>query len=78
MIFLLSRDFPAYTLISKMGVKMNFRILTKNHEDDSEKGFPAKSISKPYGRATAMPPARELTNSDHKRRLPKKLKTSLF
>ena len=29
-------------LISKMGVKMNFRIITKNHEDDSKIGFSPK------------------------------------
>ena len=43
-----------------MGVKMNLRIITKNHAADPEKGFLTKSISKPYGRATAMPPAWEL------------------
>ena len=43
-----------------MGVKMNLRILTKNHEADPEIGFLAKSISKPYGHVTAMPPAWEL------------------
>ena len=47
-------------LISKMGVKMNLRIITKNHAVDPEKGFLTKSISKPYGRATAMPPAWKL------------------
>ena len=44
-------------MISKMGVKMNLRIITKNHEADPEIGFLTKSISKPYGRATAMPTA---------------------
>ena len=29
----------------------------KNHADDPEIGFLAKSISKSYGRATAMPTA---------------------
>ena len=43
-----------------MGVKMNLRIITKNHAADPEKGFLIKSISKPYGRATAMPTAWEL------------------
>ena len=43
-----------------MGVKMNLRIITKNHEADPEKGFLTKSISTPYGRATALPPAWEL------------------
>ena len=32
----------------------------KNHEADLEIGFLSKSISKPYGRTTAMPPAWEL------------------
>ena len=44
----------------KKGVKMNLRIITKNHEADPEIEFLTKSISKPYGRATAIPPAREL------------------
>ena len=43
-----------------MGVKMNLRIITKNDAADPEIGFLTKSISKPYGRATAMPPAWEL------------------
>ena len=42
-----------------MGVKMNFRIITKNHAADPEIRFLTKSISKPFGRATAMPPAWE-------------------
>ena len=43
-----------------MGVKMNLRIITKNHPADPEIGFPTKSISKLNGRATAMPTAWEL------------------
>ena len=39
---------------------MNLGIITKNHAVDPEKGFLTKSILKPYGRATAMPPAWEL------------------
>ena len=35
-------------------------IITKNHAADPEKGFVIKSISKPYGRETAMPLAWEL------------------
>ena len=45
-----------------MGVKMNLRITTKNHADDPEIGFLTKSISRPYGRAMAMPTAWELTH----------------
>ena len=44
-----------------MGVKINFRIIRKIHAADPEMGFLTKSISKPYGRATAIPPARKLT-----------------
>ena len=40
-----------------MGVKKNSRITRKNHDADPEIGFLTKSISKPYGRATAMPTA---------------------
>ena len=43
-----------------MGVKMNLRIVTKNHAGDPKIGFVTKSISEPYGCATAMPPAWEL------------------
>ena len=43
-----------------MGVKMNFRIITKNHEADSEKRFLTKSISKSYGHARSRPPALKL------------------
>ena len=43
-----------------MGVKMNFRIITKNDVADPEIGFLTRSISKPYGRATAMPTVWEL------------------
>ena len=39
----------------KRAVKMNLRIITKNHAADPEIGFLTKLISKPYGRATAMP-----------------------
>ena len=38
----------------KNGVKMNLRIITKNHAADPEIGFFTKSILKSYGRATAM------------------------
>ena len=41
---------------------MNLRIITKNPEADPEIGFLTKSNSKPYGRATGMPPAWELTS----------------
>ena len=44
-----------------MAVKMNLRIITKNHAADPEIGFHTKSISKPNGRATAMPTAWELS-----------------
>ena len=40
-----------------MDVKMNLRIIRKNYAADLEKGFLTKSISKPDGRATAIPPA---------------------
>ena len=43
-----------------MDVKRNFKIITKNHAADSRVGFVIKLISKPYGRATVMPPAWEL------------------
>ena len=43
-----------------MGVKMNLRVITNNHEADPEIGFLTKSILKPYDRATTMPPAWEL------------------
>ena len=36
-----------------MAVKMNLRIITKNHAADPEIGFLTKSISKPYSMPTA-------------------------
>ena len=59
-IFVVSRNFFLWIFLSKTGVKMNLRIIMKNNAADSEIGFLTKSISKPYGRATAMPPAWEL------------------
>ena len=47
-------------MISKIGLKMHLRIITKNHAADPEIGFLTKSISKPFGRTAAMPPAWEL------------------
>ena len=48
-----------------MSVKINLRIITKNHAADSEKGFLAKSTSKPDGCATAMPTTSELKAISH-------------
>ena len=42
--------------------------MTKNHAVDPEKGFLTKSILKPYGRATAMPSAWELSGSGYSKR----------
>ena len=39
---------------------MNFRITAKNDAADTKIGFLTRSISKPYGRATAMPRVWEL------------------
>ena len=54
MIFLVSRNFFSWILISKIGVKRNLRI-TKDHAADSDKGFFEKSISKPCDRTATMP-----------------------
>ena len=43
-----------------MAVKMNLRMIKRNHATDQEKGFLTKSISKFNGCATAMPTAWEL------------------
>ena len=58
--FLVPTNFFSLILLLKLGVKINLRILTKNDAADLEIGFLTKSISKPCGRATAMPPAWEL------------------
>ena len=55
-----AKEFFRMNFDLKIGVKMNLRIITKNHETDPELRFLSKSISKPYGRATPMPPAWEL------------------
>ena len=36
-------------MISKMGAKMNFRMITKNHAAVSKIGSPKKSILEPMG-----------------------------
>ena len=41
------RDFFSWNLISKIGVKINSRIITKNHASDPEIRFLTKSIPKP-------------------------------
>ena len=43
-----------------MDLRIDFRIITKNHAADKEIGFLTKSISKLNGYATAMPTAWEL------------------
>ena len=43
-----------------MAVKMNLKIIMKNHAADRKIGFLAKSISKSKGCATAIPTAWEL------------------
>ena len=58
--FFLFKNFFSRILNPEMDVKMNLRIITKNHAADPEIGFHTKSISKPYGRATAMLPSWEL------------------
>ena len=49
--------FLKWTLISKMAVKINFRIKTKNHAVNPEMRFLTKLISKPNDCATAFPTA---------------------
>ena len=47
-----------------MGVKINSRIITKNHSADAQIGFLTKSISKPYGHLTAIPKAWESNSGE--------------
>ena len=58
--FFVSSNFLSEILISKMGVKMNLIMITKNHAADSVIGFLTKSISNPCGRTTATPTALDL------------------
>ena len=51
---------------------MILRIITKNHAADPEIGSLTKSNPKPYGRATAMPTAWELTTVAEKHRWQRK------
>ena len=45
-----------------MDVKKNFKkVITQNHAADEEIGFLTKLIAKPYGQATAIPLAWELS-----------------
>ena len=55
------QEFICINFDLKITVKIYLRIKTKNHTADPEIGFLTKSISKPYGRATAMPTAWEIT-----------------
>ena len=47
-----------------MDVKMNLRIITKNHADDSKIGFPLKIDFKAEWTHESMPTAWELKNID--------------
>ena len=62
MSFLVPGNSFTWFFISKMAVKMNLTITTKNHAAHPEKGFLSESISKSNGCATAMPTAWELWN----------------
>ena len=44
-----AKKFFSCIMISKMGVKMNLRIITKNDATDSKKRGPKKSILEPMG-----------------------------
>ena len=61
MIFFGDEEFFSLISIPKMTVKVNSRMITKNHAADPEIGFLIKSILKPYGRETAMPSAWEFS-----------------
>ena len=54
--FFCVNDFFFINFELKMVVKRNLSLITKNHRADPEIGFLTKSISKSYGRATAMLP----------------------
>ena len=62
-IFLGVKEFFSSLLISKVGVQINLRIITKYRAADQEIRFLTKSILKLYGYATALPPAWELNNN---------------
>ena len=61
-----------------MSVKMNLRIIIKNHAADLEIEFLEKSISKPNGYATAMPTAWELIDSEWVPDILKQLSTYIW
>ena len=61
-----------------MGVKMNLRIITKNHAADQESAFLTKSIRKAYGRAAAMPTPWGLINPLNRLMIQKNLKTYIL
>ena len=58
------KEFSFIISISKMDVKINLRITTKNHTADPQKGFLTKLISKVHGRAMVMSTARELNKKN--------------
>ena len=49
---------------------MNLKIITKYHAADPKIWCLTKSILKPYGHATAMPPAWELNNKKFQEKSP--------
>ena len=51
-VILAAKNFILEILISKMGIKMNLRIITKNYAADPEKGFLVKSIFRPFGHSS--------------------------
>ena len=57
---MITRNFFSEIFISKMVLKINFRIITKNFSAQAEIRFLTKSILKPFGRTTVMPTAWEL------------------
>ena len=59
--FFLSRNFFRKFLLSKIDLKINLRIITKNHAADPVIGFLTQTILKLYGRAAAKPTVWELS-----------------
>ena len=55
--FLGCAEFFSEILISKIGLKMNFRLITKSRAADPEIEILTRSILKPYGSAATMPTA---------------------
>ena len=64
--FFVAKEFFSCIMISKMGVKMNFRIIKKNHAADSKIRSPQKIDFRADGTHESHPTAWELKKMENR------------